>query len=224
MRTMFNYYGGKWRAAKRYPAPQHASIIEPFAGGAGYSLRYYDRDVRLFDKDPVVAGVWEYLVKATRSEVERLPLIRPGQDVRELKCSTSAQDLIGFWLSKGSTHPKRTLSGWSKTHPEQYWSEKIRSRIAGQCDMISHWKVQCCSYRDIPNMTGTWYIDPPYQGAGKYYRHSQIDYEDLAAWCQSRQGQVMVCENQGADWLPFRPFSSIKSRRGLSREALWVKP
>lgn len=36
----------------------------------------------------------------------------------------------------------------------------------------------------------------------------------------------MVCENEGADWLPFRPFIVIKSTEGKngkakSREAIW---
>ena len=222
MKTMFNYYGGKWRAARCYPAPQHHTLIEPFAGGAGYSLWHHDRSVKLYDKDPVVAGVWDYLIKATRTEIERLPLIRAGQDVRELKCPIAAQDLIGFWLSTGSTIPKRTLTAYASLHPNQYWSEKVRSRIAAQVDLISHWTVQCCSYADIPDQAATWFVDPPYQEAGKYYRYSSIDYADLEQWCRSRTGQTMVCENQGADWLPFRPFSTIKARKGMSVEVLWA--
>lgn len=39
----------------------------------------------------------------------------------------------------------------------------------------------------------------------------------------------MVCENTGADWLPFKHFLDIKSSEAkqggkVSREALWEKP
>lgn len=58
LRTFFNFYGGKWKAAPTYPAPKHDTIIEPFAGGAGYSLRHHERQVVLIDRDPVIAGIW----------------------------------------------------------------------------------------------------------------------------------------------------------------------
>jgi hypothetical protein len=32
LRPFWRYYGGKWRAAPRYPAPRYDTIIEPFAG------------------------------------------------------------------------------------------------------------------------------------------------------------------------------------------------
>jgi hypothetical protein len=34
LRPFWRYYGGKWRAAPRYPRPTHDTIIEPFAGAA----------------------------------------------------------------------------------------------------------------------------------------------------------------------------------------------
>ena len=49
LRPFWAYYGGKWRAAPRYPRPMHDTIIEPFAGAAGYSLRYPDRNVVLVE-------------------------------------------------------------------------------------------------------------------------------------------------------------------------------
>ena len=55
LRPFIRYYGGKWRAAPLYPAPMHSTIIEPFAGAAGYSMRYPDRDVILVERYPVIA-------------------------------------------------------------------------------------------------------------------------------------------------------------------------
>lgn len=47
LRPFFSYFGGKWRDTPRLPAPKHPTIIEPFAGSAGYALRHYTRDVVL---------------------------------------------------------------------------------------------------------------------------------------------------------------------------------
>ena len=57
--------------------------------------------------------------------------------------------------------------------------------------------------------------------------HPRADYEALADWCRSRRGQVIVCENVGADWLPFEPFITIKANESksggkVSREAIWT--
>jgi 16S rRNA G966 N2-methylase RsmD len=72
----------------------------------------------------------------------------------------------------------------------------------------------------------TWFIDPPYQKAGRHYRFGpdQIDYDELATWCLSRPGQVIVCENEGADWLPFQNLSEVKTTRAgrRSREVVWL--
>jgi hypothetical protein len=35
----------------------------------------------------------------------------------------------------------------------------------------------------------------------------------LADWCRSRTGQTIVCENAGADWLPFTTLTA--TRRGI---------
>ena len=76
--------------------------------------------------------------------------------------------------------------------------------IAKQLQYIQHWKAEYMSYDDIPNEKATWHIDPPYKVAGKRYRKNKIDYVYLAKWCRNRKGQVMVCEQKGADWLPFK--------------------
>jgi hypothetical protein len=63
--------------------------------------------------------------------------------------------------------------------------------------------------------------------AGRAYKYHDIDYPALGEWCRSRSGQVIVCENAGAEWLPFQPFRTIKGlegRRGgkKSVEVVWT--
>lgn len=234
LRPFWCYFGGKWRAAPRYPKPTHNRIVEPFAGAAGYSLRYPDHDVVLLDVDPIVAGLWAYLIRAGPLEILALPDLAPGQSVDDLAVCQEARWLIGFWLNKGVSSPRKRPSAWMAKwmadgdRPENFWGPGIRQRIASQVDRIRHWRVIHGSYEASPAGEATWFVDPPYQKQGvKHYRHHAVDYEALGEWCRSRPGQVMVCENEGADWLPFEPFATIKANEGRggkrSVEVLWCQ-
>jgi hypothetical protein len=150
--------------------------------------------------------------------------------VDEVKLCEEARWLVGFWLNKGSASPCKTPSAWARSgiRPNSYWGDSIKERIASQVSLIRHWRVFHGSYTDIPDVRATWYVDPPYQKAGKHYRHSVIDYQHLSRWCQGRSGQTIVCENAGADWLPFSAIGSIKAtpgkrRSGESLEVIWTQ-
>jgi hypothetical protein len=240
LRPFFTFYGGKWRAAPHYPKPKYDTIIEPFAGSAGYSLRYPDRDVTLIERDPVIAATWRYLLRVTPEEILALPDLEPGSTVDDLAVTQEQRWLVGWWLNKGVAAPCKTPSKWmrdvqtgmygSKTD-KYFWGALVRERIASQVDRIRHWKMIEGSMFDVaPDIEATWFIDPPYAAAGKHYRFGSqgIDFAALGDWCRSRRGQVIVCENVGADWLPFEPWRDIKaseSKTGgkVSREAIWVK-
>ncbi len=211
----FNYFGGKWRIADRYPAPSHRVLIEPFAGSAGYALHHPDRQVRLYDVDPVVCGVWDYLIRARESEILALP---PAvTDLRAMDLPQEARWLIGFWLNKGAT-PCHRPDRWMRdgTRPNSFWGEAIRARIASQVQYIRHWTVEQRSYEAIEDSAATWFVDPPYAVSGHKYRFGAkgIDFQKLGTWCASRSGEVIVCEQAGATWLPFEPIGSYKSLEG----------
>lgn len=232
LRPFFTYFGGKWRAAKHYPAPEFETIIEPFAGSAGYALRHYTRNVILNDLDPVVAGTWDYIIRAPESEIEALPVYDGSwESVDELHIPQEAKWLIGWWLNKGAARPCKKPSKWVRdmeTIGENAWGAGVRGRIASQQRHIRHWVITDRDYSRLPNMRGTWFVDPPYQEAGRAYKHGAggINFDELASWCEGRPGQSIVCENKGADWLPFQDFRDIKGtagahRTGVSREVLW---
>ncbi len=232
LKPFFSFYGGKWRAAPRYPAPRYGSIVEPFAGSAGFSVRWHlGRQVTLIDKDPAVAATWRYLLRASSAEILALPLVPPGSTVDDFRLSDEQKCLIGFWLNKGSSTPRRSLSSWSHARPKSAWGIEIRARIASQVSSIRHWTITEGNYTEAPDDEATWFIDPPYVIAGRHYRHSSsaIDFAALAEWCRDRRGQTLVCENVGANWLPFKPFMNAKASEAKhggkrSKEALWVGP
>jgi hypothetical protein len=74
-------------------------------------------------------------------------------------------------------------------------------------------------------------VDPPYHKSGKMYVHSSkdLDFGILGRWCHRREGQVIVCEQEGAEWLPFQPLVSYqtslsgKTRKGTRiGEVVWL--
>ncbi len=233
LRPFFTFYGGKWRAAPRYPAPQHRTIVEPFAGSAGYSLRYADRRVILVDRDPIIAATWRYLIGVTSKEILSLPDIEVGQTVDDLNVCQEARLLIGWWLNPGCSSPCKRAGAWMRggTHAHRvcFWGPLVRQRIAEQVPHIRHWRIFEDDYEDAPDIEATWFVDPPYRGAGKHYRvgHNVLNYEALGLWCYTRRGQVIVCEQESARWLPFRSFGACRSNkansgRTTSAEAIWT--
>jgi hypothetical protein len=227
VRPFFPYYGSMWNRARYYPAPAHDVVIEPFAGSAGYSLFYDCRRVDLFDVDPIVCGVWDFLLTAEPDEIMELPeLPEIGDSVDNYAIPQEAKWLIGFWLNRGSAQPKKSRTAYSaRTDRAQLnWSRKAKERIIGQLPIIEEgWTITEGSYELSPNEEATWLYDPPYQDKGKHYRYPFGDYAALAAHVRSRQGLAIVCEQHGADWLPFRPLGSFKSTKGRTEEVAFVR-
>ena len=225
MRPFWMYYGAKWRLAPRYPAPRHDHIIEPFAGAAGYSVRHNAPKVTLFDIDPVIVGVWRYLLRVTDLEVLALPDITEGTTTEDYGLCQEARWFVGFWMNAGVPRPRCSPSAWLRggLRPRSKWGPEVRHRIAAQLQHIRHWTIHLGSYHEAPDLEGTWFVDPPYQGKqGSHYTHSTVDYEHLAQWCRARRGQVVVCEGGEAGWLPFRPLVKAKTARAQhAQEQVW---
>lgn len=140
--------------------------------------------------------------------------------------------LVGFCLGDASATPRVSVSaGVKKLNALGWdihgWSPRQRQRVASQVEFIRHWRIIEGEYTDVPELEATWFIDPPYNNRpGRAYKHHAIDYVALGAWCQSRPGQVIVCENAGADWLPFVPFATLKAgpnKKAGSQEVIWTK-
>lgn len=223
LRPFFSFYGSKWRMAHRYPYPLHETIVEPFAGSAGYAGRYHDRNIILVDADPVIAGLWAYLIHVSSSEIRSLPTAIDHID--DVHACVEAKWLIGFWLARGTEYPRRTPSAWMRQGRAEgrwlssFWCDAVRDRIAAQVEHIRHWRVLEGGYVISPRLIATWFIDPPYIAKGRAYRAKLRDHQGLGLWCRARTGQIIVCEQEGAEWLPFQTLNATSpSTRGVSHE------
>lgn len=214
--------------AKHYPKPLYDTIIEPFAGAAGYSLLYPQNKIVLYDNYEPIVRLWEYLIKVKKEEMLGLPLDNNGCEfskenpVSDCSIAEEAKILIGFWLTESQTSSSRYPLSKSRGGN---WTDRKRKMLASQLDHIRHWKVEYKSYNEIElNQKCTWFVDPPYFQAGKRYRNSNIDYQQLGHWCKTREGQAIVCEQSGADWLEFSTFK--KASNGSNKkyeEVMWTQ-
>lgn len=96
--------------------------------------------------------------------------------------------------------------------------------IANNLSKIRHWEIICGDYTESPHIKATWFTDPPYVVGGKYYKYGSkhIDYEHLGNWCKQKEGQIIVCEAEGQNWLPFVPLVSSRGNRYLHKEVVWT--
>jgi len=213
---MFSYYGSKSKIVDVYPPPKFDKVIEPFAGAARYALKYWQKEVLLVDKYDVITDIWAYLINATEKDILNLPKMVKGDNVDDFDLSKVEKQLIGFCINGGSSQPKKTVQKYNT------W-ETARIEISKNIEKIKHWQIIKDDYINLENVEATWFIDPPYMFGGEYYRHStkNIDFVKLGEWCKSRNGQVIVCENTKADWLPFKPMVSMQGMMYKTVEAIW---
>ena len=227
LQSFFLYFGSKSQLSRYYPAPRFETIVEPFAGSAAYSVRHHHKRVKLFDKDPVVVGIWSFLLRSSARDILALPELELDQRVEDLDVCQEARWLIGRWIDYGAKAPASKRTPWTSDdeHEHRTWGRTVRARLASQVDKIRHWTITEGEYFDAPELEATWFVDPPYQRGGLQYTMSSagIDFARLGAWCRARPGQVIVCEERGAEWLPFRPFAEIRSvGKNWTGEVVWT--
>lgn len=230
---MFYYYGGKRRLARFYPPPQYDVVVEPFAGSASYSVTHLvpvkgERAVEraiLIEKDPRVCELWEQLLWMNPDKLLTYPIPDAGERTSDFLLMTSAC----------SNRIARTEEMIVTTRMPVVLKRMFR-RIA---EVLPHVKGRVeiiqGSYTDAPDIEATWFIDPPYhvdgraQSRGMGYADGcdsfSLDYGALATWCRDRPGQKIVCEQLGADWLPFQHLRLARNSIGdEATEVVWTDP
>ena len=225
-KNMFSYYGSKNKIAKLYPLPKYDLIIEPFAGAAWYSVLHRNKNVLLNEKYEVIYNIWNWLISEASSElILKHKDFFVGQDISQIDLDKAHKDLIGFCINRGSIAPKSIVQKWScQVASKPNWASTTAfslERIAKLLPEIKHWQIQFGDYKNLPDIEATWFIDPPYQFGGEHYSVNDIDYLELADWCKTRKGQVIVCENTKANWLPFTALTEIQGQRVKTTEAVF---
>lgn len=219
---MFPYFGRKKRLASKYPAPRFPLVIEPFAGSMAYTLHHRPPGAIGVEKDPRVVDLWERLLDGT---YDLTPPVVGEQDTRLFVklCAFSDHSLTSPSLKVTEAMARNFARAVTAvTEAAEYASTHV-AYLEGSWDALP-----------TPAKAATYFIDPPYAkfigrtpGRGGYLESANdIDYEALAAWCRSLPGQVIVCEQEGADWLPFRPLASNQSIGGnqarRQTEVIWT--
>lgn len=202
-----------------YPSPEFSTIIEPFAGSAAYSLHGYNwrKKILLVEKDKRVAEIWDWLInKATPEEILDMPDLRVGEKTSNFLHILHAATKQAFYYKTIKVTPVL----------ERNWRIN-KKHMARNLFKVKHWKIICEDYTEAPDIEATWFIDPPYRyDSGLGYNHSSrdLDYEALAEWTLERRGQIIFCEGSKADYLPFKPLTTLKSVAGKkSREMIFYR-
>jgi hypothetical protein len=222
---MFGYYGSKSNVAKYYSEPKLDTIVEPFCGAAWYSL-YGDRwkkRVILIDKYDVIIRIWKYLQRVSPEEILAFPRLVWGESTDDYQYPCiEAKWLHGMLITASPSQPKKKASYWKTEIRPNTQNYKLQF-IADNLYKIRHWEVLIGEYYCLGDIEATWYIDPPYQFGGQYYRYGNrgFDYGRLAGWSKSRMGQAIVCENTKADWMDFTPLVKNHGSKKNTIEAVW---
>lgn len=229
----FAYYGAKHGLARRYPAPAHDTIVEPFAGSAGYSVFHAARvdRVMLFDADAAVVALWHRVLAMTTEDLDAID--------DAIHAERTTDPILGGMAGSSTLHA--TLGGTSRQITPRMRTDwpKVRRRFERTMPHLHKFSITHGTYDTAPDIEATWHIDPPYQPillnsnrtlndqAGNAYRHGAdgIDYDALGEWCRTRRGLVMVCEQSPAAWLPFFPLAHQGNGAGVGGarrlEVIW---
>lgn len=231
---LFKWFGSKWLASRLYPTPEYATIYEPFAGSAGYSLRHADKKVVIWEDNNLVRELWFWLINnACSADVLEIPLkLKEGQDIRKLGLGRGQQLLLKHWQRTNNVGNCWTISPWG-TKPGQ-WTANTRARVAEQLHAVKHWRIERIGF----TKPGTYFIDPPYLYNYRYgFSEDSFHYGDVVAGVNRipDRSQIIVCEaacqktGRVPTYLPFKPFGSrITSRRKAhnnhhSKEYMYVE-
>jgi len=233
---LFKWFGSKWLSSKTLPEPQFDTIVEPFAGGAGYSLRHAHKKVILSELDPYISELWMWLIEeATPADIREIPVNIPeGTNILRLPLSYGQMLLLKSWQRTNNVGGCWTISPWGNK-PGQ-WTESTRARVSEEIGAIKHWTfVEGGAFETMTSgIQATWFVDPPYQYNYDYKQRIE-DYAHFANVVLELKGQVIACEaicpktGKVPDYLPFKFWQSrITSRRKAnenhhSKELLWVR-
>lgn len=163
----FQYYGGKKGLARYYPPPAFGTIIEPFAGSAGYALHWATPQTKvvLIEKDPAIVAIWRRL-QAPDALEDVLSIDCPtlGDRTSELLVVAGCGGSQFFEMLRGATSRQVT------SYMVQHWPS-ARSTLADAVRRVRGWTIIEGDYTDAPDTRATWFVDPPSSSANRKAPH-----------------------------------------------------
>jgi hypothetical protein len=86
--------------------------------------------VTLIEIDPVIFGIWHYLLCVSATEIMKLPSNIFHVDELPSWVCEEARWLIGLWFDSGLVRPAKRRSHWARSPSRwgNYWSENIKRR------------------------------------------------------------------------------------------------
>jgi hypothetical protein len=164
--SIFPYFGAKSKLVDLYSEPAYDLIIEPFAGGGSYSLRWYERNVWLNDLNPPTYAVWCFLTSPDALALVReyIPKdVTPGTRIEDLLPAAAAQNEGLVWLMRSQFAQSAFGMGGVRSKVSPFgalaWCSKdngaggFRARLEYWIPRITHWRITNMSYADIPNVS-----------------------------------------------------------------------
>lgn len=227
---MFSYYGSKSKIVRKYPRPQHPIVVEPFAGAAHYACYHAIQGniekAILIEKNPLVAGIWKWLIEVSEDEFISLPYFSRGEFVSYSSCRF-IQHFLRMENNQGSSGGIRYAGKFGRVRDPDL--RLRRQSLAEKLKYIRNFEIIEGGYHKSPDIEATWFIDPPYQYAGGHaykYGSDRIPYDDLARKVKAWRGLKIVCEAENeegrADWLPFRNLGSFQGQAGKTKELIYI--
>jgi hypothetical protein len=181
--------------------------------------------VILVEKDPRVCEIWERLLDMDEDDLLNYPIPKAGERTSDFLLMTSA-------CSNRIARTKEMIV--TKRMPvvlKRMFKQiaAVLPHVKGRIEIIEG------NYTKAPNIAATWFIDPPYHVNGRPQQRgmgyaeecnsASLDYAKLAEWCRKRKGQKIVCEQKGAEWLPFEHLRLARNSIGNNAaEVAWVDP
>ena len=198
--AVFVHYGRKVKAASSYPAPAYPLIIEPFAGSMATHLHHRPQHAIGVELDAPTVALWHRLCAMSAAELADFPMPVVGarsHDPWVIRASASSTAHLSKY---------RTVSAFMAQRFDEQRRYAIRHLDYARTVLYAQG-----DYRQAPDIEATWFVDPPYEGVKDGYSHGSatIDFAELAEWCMTRKGQVIVCEGPAGTWLPFREHRSF---------------
>lgn len=84
----------------KFQYPKFDTIVEPFAGTAQYSLKYWDKKVILIEKYNVICDLWKWLQQCTKKDILSIRQLKCGENTDDFEWDCQEQkDLVGFIIT-----------------------------------------------------------------------------------------------------------------------------